>query len=203
MTEQTFLNLLGTILTAAVSGLIAFMSSYFKSAKNVKVNEAIVHAANAAETQIKAKKGLAYDAMMFAKDAWANADGNEKLAAAVEWAVKEANNRGLNVTTDGIEGLIRSEYQTLKANLQTAIPADTAPAAVVSEATTPVAQAVETTLATDTASATPTEQATSTTAAPTAADTITAAVTAANNAVSALQAAITAAGAITTATPTA
>jgi hypothetical protein len=75
-----------------------------------------------AEAQIQSKRGLAYDAVMFVEDAFKDAGGEYKLARAINWAINAGKVHGLELTADGIEGFIRSQYNELKVDLAKVVP---------------------------------------------------------------------------------
>lgn len=197
MIEQTALTLLGTILTVAIGTVSTFASNYFKESTNAKKAKTLAHIAAATEAQINAKKGLAYDAVLFAEDAWGAVGGNKKLEEAVKWAVHEADSRGItDITSDGIEGLIRTKFQELKTKLKTDIPAveTTTPVTTPADKTEQVVTPAATTPTAQTDSASTISAA----ATPASTDAIAAAATAAHDAISTLQAAAAAATTTTT-----
>jgi hypothetical protein len=122
LSEQVFLDLIGSILTVIFGVIAGFISNYFKEAKNVKQAEAVAKTVETAETQLQSKRGLAYDAVRFAEDAFKEAGGKYKLAKAINWAVDAGKAHGMDITADGIEGFVRSQYNVLKSDLQKVVP---------------------------------------------------------------------------------
>jgi hypothetical protein len=122
LSEQIFLNLVGSVLTIIFGVLSGFVSNYFKEAKNVKQAEVVAKVVDTAEAQIQSKRGLAYDAVMFVEDAFKDAGGEYKLARAINWAINAGKAHGLELTADGIEGFVRSQYNELKVDLAKVVP---------------------------------------------------------------------------------
>jgi len=122
LSEQVFLNFVGSILTLIFGILAGFVGNYFKEAKNVKQVEAVAKVVDIAEAQIQSKRGLAYDAVMFVEDAYKSLNGKDKLAKAINWAVDAGQAHGLNLTAAGIEGFVRAQYNVMKLDLQKVVP---------------------------------------------------------------------------------
>jgi hypothetical protein len=122
LSEQIFLNLVGSVLTIIFGVLSGFVSNYFKEAKNVKQAEVVAKVVDTAEAQIQSKRGLAYDAVMFVEDAFQDAGGEYILARAINWAINAGKAHGLELTADGIEGFVRAQYNELKVDLAKVVP---------------------------------------------------------------------------------
>jgi len=161
LTEQVFLNLVGSILTIIFGVIAGFVGNYFKEAKNTKKAEAVAKVVDTAEAQLQSKRGLAYDAVRFAEDAFKELSGMEKLKKAITWAVNEGKAHGMDISADSIEGFVRSQYNVLKSDLQKVVPGadDSTPAEPTDAPITDLAAVVADTAPEATADQTPVDTA--------------------------------------------
>jgi hypothetical protein len=106
-----------TIVVAFLGFVARHVEPYLKAKIGEKNLSNIEKKLGIAEQQIKQKKGIAYDAVRFAEDAFKNLGGADKLSKAVDWALKEALTLGLNVSKPQLEDAIRIAYTELKPQL--------------------------------------------------------------------------------------
>jgi hypothetical protein len=74
-----------------------------------------------AEKQLQQKKGIAYDAVRWAADAFKTLGGLDRLSKAIDWALNEGKKIGVNATKEQWEAAIRIAYTELKPQLSYAV----------------------------------------------------------------------------------
>lgn len=113
-------DLLPYVITIVVA-LLGFMGRHLGPFLKEKVGEKrlsnVAKNLEIAEQQVQQKKGLAYDAVLWAEDAFKNSGGQEKLSKAINWAMNQANKVGIKATKQELEDAIRIAYTDIKPRL--------------------------------------------------------------------------------------
>lgn len=111
---MNFVQEIGHMIAPYAVPAIAVILGYFAK-KAAKIIEPIIGQKNIAkiEQELKQKKGLAYDAVRFAEDAFSKVSGETKFKHAAQWMSNQAKALGLSITESEVEGLIKSAYADL------------------------------------------------------------------------------------------
>lgn len=97
--------------------MLRHVPSYLKEKVGEKHLENVKKDLDIAFQQVHQKKGIAYDAVRFAQDAFKSLGGPEKLQKGVEWALNKGKSIGINLTKQQWEEELRIAYQEIQPSI--------------------------------------------------------------------------------------